>query len=58
MFAAPIGPLDLLKISGKFSGLQTPFTPGTECSGVIIAAKKEELKGKKVSMFVREGSFR
>lgn len=34
--AAPVNPLDLLKISGSIFTVKTPFTPGSEGSGEII----------------------
>jgi len=58
--AAPINPLDLLRIHGK-AGNILPFTPGTECSGVVVDAKgmhAQDLIGKKVTAFSMQGCFR
>ena len=59
--AAPIHPLDILKMEGKMPNLVFPFIPGSECSGIVIDAKGyglENLIGKKVSAFSTNGSFR
>ena len=54
--AAPINPLDLLKISGVIPNFKPPFTPGAECSGIVIEAKGSGLEhyiGKKVSASIK-----
>lgn len=63
--AAPINPLDILKVTGKSASV-LPFTPGTpiqknnikgsEGSGTIIFP--ESLRGRTVAFYVVDGSFK
>lgn len=58
--AAPINPLDLLRIDGQVPGLKLPFTPGSECSGIVIDANhhhKQRLLGKRVSSHAIGGGW-
>ncbi|EAS04617.1 zinc-binding dehydrogenase family oxidoreductase (macronuclear) [Tetrahymena thermophila SB210] len=58
LHAAPINPLDLLKLNGHIFSYKPPFTPGSEGSGVIVEAKNKELIGKKLSFISPIGSWR
>jgi NADPH:quinone reductase-like Zn-dependent oxidoreductase len=58
--AAPINQLDILKIKGVIPGIKLPFTPGSECSGIVVDGKGPHAKdyiGKKVSAFNFRGCF-
>ena len=41
LHAAPINPLDILKLEGKIPGLTIPYTLGSEGSGIIIGSLDE-----------------